>query len=155
MLCSACDVSSDLWTPRLESAFTEATGAAPDLFEALRGDADATFAAVFADGETVAEKQKKAKATLIGLLPDGTGYSITVARDLGKKPASIKVDGVEVAPSGQGICLVVYDNDMGSVVDSATFDTRGQSVTVRHDTKYVKRFRLSMLEYENSLLAEL
>ncbi len=60
--------------------------------------------------------------THTGTLPDGKPYSMSSAGYANGDFCDITIDGVECAEIGKGLNIVVYNNRLGTVVDSCSFN---------------------------------
>ena len=87
-----------------------------------------TYVAVIDAGKLVCEKSNvKKKVSYNGELDNGALYTIESTKDSDGK-ASLTIEGAEYVKNENGINIVIYDEDMNSVVDSAVFHTDISSV---------------------------
>lgn len=155
VFCAVSGPASKHWDSALQEQFKEVSGSAINLKKIWRKQFNTAYASVFSNGNLIGEESGKNKAELNGELPDGIRYALTSTGVLNKKAASIKINDVEMAAAGKGICFVVYDNEMGCVVDSVIFNTRQEGCPSKHDASFLNNFRMCFLEYENQLMEKL
>ncbi|MDR2782599.1 MAG: hypothetical protein LBB48_01955 [Treponema sp.] len=94
------------------------------LQKSLKNQDHIPYLAVIDKGLVVYEAlgiSKKDLLTYHGILADGALFSLTSAWNT--PLTSIFFDGADYAINGRGLNFVVYDNETGRIVDSATFDT--------------------------------
>lgn len=153
VLCAASAPAKACWDDASQTQFSQLTGTDTDLYSTWQNSPKMTYACVFSQGKLIDEAMMKTgRARLKGEMPDGSRYEITCGGILSKEPASVVIDGVDLAVKGEGLYFVVYDNDMGCVVDSVVFDTSQEGIPSKHGFKYESRYRVKFIDYENKLL---
>lgn len=128
---------SNLFCDRLSGGF-----GALGLNENLQGRFGNSYAAIIDEGQVIFEHLENNLSDITAYRTDVGGRSVAVlsagfgaVRAMGWR-TSIVIDGREYALSHQGLNIVVFDKDMGIVVDSVSFDT--------HDTLMFTRKTLHM-----------
>ena len=153
VLCAVSGPAGEYWSEEVQGRFAELMGEdVTDLCQLWRDAPNTAYAAVASSSAPLEQAQRKDSCSLDGALPGGALYSITSTGVSGTKAASVVIDGKEYAVSGKGVCFVVYDNDMGCVVDSVLFNTKQEGCPAKHDNGFVSRFRVSLMDYENRLI---
>lgn len=139
------------WNQEYQEWFDTLTGNDVDL-----GKSGTAFALVSSGGAVYEAAFEDKKCSIKGDLPDGTTYSITSDASKGDGKSSIKVNGAEMACSGEGLAVVVYDNDLKCVVDSIVFDFDDEAGTgSRGGKKFVAGFRITVKDAVDAKMAKM
>lgn len=124
LLAAVADTIGYQWGDELEGLFQDVTGAEISM----QGKSNWAYVNVSSDGVLLDEKADSLTCSCRGKLQDGRRYSVTSKGYYVGSGASITIDGVEYVSTGRGIRFVVYDNELGCVVDSVTFDTHSDGL---------------------------
>ena len=148
ILCAVSGNVGDYWTENIQKAFAKATGMQSNLYKMWKKNGKRAYVGAFADGKALMEVSKAKTCKAKGTLPDGREFvlSSAVANDV--RSASIQIGGVEYAPQGKGMCIVVYDNDMRCVIDSKIFNTQKEDIPSARNSSFFPEFRLGVNDYE-------
>ena len=98
--------------------------------EDLNGKARYSYYAVInlGDGEVI-EKLDKEQVSYDGKIGDASYSIISAGFDAGNQ-SSIVIDGIEYTKNARGMNVVIYDNQLGEVVESLAFDTYANEMWV-------------------------
>ncbi len=109
------------------------------------------FVGVVDDGVSVYEAVSDRAISHSGQLGEACKYTLKSAGWLVGSKSSIVINGTEYSMGGRGVNIVVYDNEYGVVLDSASFDTfaSGNPDAVRNNPRTAEYLR----EYEERLMA--
>ncbi len=93
--------------------------------ELAKLDGDASYVAVIRDGEVILEE-----TALGGMEISTSAETYTLVSNGGENGSSIMISGTEYSPQKKGLNIVIYDNVLGRVIDSVSFNTGevGQAV---------------------------
>lgn len=106
---------------------------------------DQACLAIGGAGTTIKALDNAGSCSLKGKLPGGIYY--VASSDSGE--SSVHIDTLNFKNDASGLQVVAFDNELGCVVDSATFAVKDGAVRVSHDTKTGKlTFREALERFE-------
>lgn len=152
ILCAVSGTVGDYWSDSIQNAFSEATGAKENLCITQEDESGRAYVGAFVDKKPLQEVSGKTDCSAEGTLPDGRAFMISSAAVNNAKSASIIIEGTEYVTQGSGMCIVVYDNEMHCVIDSAVFNTQREDIPSAHNSRFFPEFRLGVINYEFNAL---
>ena len=152
VLSAVCAPAEENRDAGLIESFRELTGTDDALEMIWQEQPDTAYVSVSSNGVLIDRQMDTDSAEVTGTLPDGTWFKVQGKSAKNERTGSIVIGDTEMAVKGQGACFVVYDNDMGSVVDSVLFKTQLEGCPSKHGFNYESSFRVKLIDYENRLL---
>ena len=133
----------DLWTDEVQQAFESATGTRLDL----RDKGNRVYLGVSSHGQVIEERNDKSECTLESELEGGLSCKMEGQAGKGGKNGSITINGTDYTTAGKGIHFVVYDNQLGCVVDSVCFNLSSQQAVATQNVEYQDNMREKMIDF--------
>ena len=133
----------DYWSDEAQRRFEALTGTKLDLRDAE----NAAYLSISSRGKIIEERHDKKSCALEGVLGDGLRYKAVSKTGKGKQNGMVDIWGTDYAPEGRGIHFVVYDNNLGCVVDGVRFDTSTAELTAKQEPRYQYVMRERLIEY--------